>query len=86
MGFFEAAHGWEGEAKRPPSLNSVIHPTMIKLGSYSLAKEDPKICKVRNTSFTDIRFFSVETSNKLRNTNIDCILIYDFYFLTFFSL
>ena len=61
MGFFGAAHGW-GE-KGPPSLKSVTHPTMMKLGSYTLPKEDPK-----NIDFAI-----------LRNTDIDWILIPNFY-------
>ena len=40
-GFFGAAYG-RGGTKRPPSLKSVTHPTMMKLGSYILPKEDPK--------------------------------------------
>ena len=35
MGFFGTAHGWEGGRgqKGPPSLKSVTHPTIIKLGT-----------------------------------------------------
>ena len=43
-GFFGAAHKWRG-AKRPPSpLPKICHsyPTMMKLGSYTLPKEDPE--------------------------------------------
>ena len=42
MGFFGAAHGW-GETKRPP-FPKICHtyPTVMKLGSYTLPKEDPK--------------------------------------------
>ena len=40
MGFFGAPHGWG--AKRPPFLKSVTYPTMMKRGSYTLPKEDPK--------------------------------------------
>ena len=36
MGFFGAAHGWWGEHF------CYTYATMIKLGSYTLPKEDPK--------------------------------------------
>ena len=42
MGFFGAAHGWEGGAKSPPSKICRTYPTLMKLGSYTLPKEDPK--------------------------------------------
>ena len=40
IGFFGAAHGWQ--AKKTFSLKSVAYPTVMKLDSYSLPKEDPK--------------------------------------------
>ena len=44
MGFFGAAHGWGGGAKRPRPLPKICHtyPTIMKLGSYTLPKEDAK--------------------------------------------
>ena len=49
MGFFGAAHGWGGEAKRPPPpIPKVCYSylTMMKLGytlnSYTLPKQVPK--------------------------------------------
>ena len=42
MGFFGAAHGWEGGNKAPLPKICDTCPTMIKLGSYNLPKEDPK--------------------------------------------
>ena len=45
MGFFGAAHGWGvggGSKKAPFPKIWHTYPTMIKLGSYSLPKEDPK--------------------------------------------
>ena len=41
MGIFRAAHGWGGQ-KGPLSKICHTYPTMMKLGSYNLAKEDPK--------------------------------------------
>ena len=44
MGIFEAAHAWGGGAGKKASLLKICHtyPTMTKLGSYNLPKEDPK--------------------------------------------
>ena len=43
MGFFRSAHGGGGGAKRLP-LPKIYHtyPTIMKLVSYTLPKEDPK--------------------------------------------
>ena len=41
MWVFRAAHRGVG-AKMSPALKSVTCPTMMKLGSYTLPKEDPK--------------------------------------------
>ena len=43
MGFFGAAHGWGGGLFGPP-LPKICHkyPTMMKLGTVILPKEDPK--------------------------------------------
>ena len=40
MGLFAAAHGWGKGA--PLSKICHIYPTMMKLDSYTLPKEDPK--------------------------------------------
>ena len=40
MGLFGTAHGWDG--KKAPSLKSITHPTLMKLGIYALPKEDPR--------------------------------------------
>ena len=45
MGIFGAAHRWRGGRggkKAPLPKISHTYPTMMKLGSYSLPKEDPK--------------------------------------------
>ena len=48
-GFFGAAYG-RGGTKRPPSLKSVTHPTMMKLGTViSYLKKIQKIYKSRDT-------------------------------------
>ena len=49
MGFFGATHGW-GRPKRPPSLKSVTHPTMMKLGTViPYPKKIQKIYESRDT-------------------------------------
>ena len=48
-GFFGAAYG-RGGTKRPPSLKSVTHPTMMKLGTViSYLKKIQKIYRSRDT-------------------------------------
>ena len=42
MGIFGAAHGWWGDKKAPLPKICHTYPTMMKLGSYTLPKEDPK--------------------------------------------
>ena len=45
MDIFGAAHGWRGggEGKKAlPPLTRHTYPTMMKIGSYTLPKEDPK--------------------------------------------
>ena len=43
MGLFGAAQGWGGGSlKRPRPKIYHTYPTMMKLGSYTFAKEDPK--------------------------------------------
>ena len=41
MGLFGAAHGWEWE-KVLPSLKFVTYHKMMKFGSYTLPKGQPK--------------------------------------------
>ena len=42
MGFFGAAHGWRGGKKAPIPKICQTYPTLMKIGSYTLSKEDPK--------------------------------------------
>ena len=42
MVFFRAAHGWGRGQKNPSPKICHTYPTMMKLGSYTLPKEDPK--------------------------------------------
>ena len=55
IGFFKAADGWGwggGRAKRPPSLKSVTHPTMMKLGTViPHSKTIQKMYELRDTPF-----------------------------------
>ena len=51
MGFFGAAHGWEGEARRPP-LPKICHtyPIMMKLGTViPYLKKIQKLYESRDT-------------------------------------
>ena len=41
-GLFGAAHGWGGAKRTLLPKISHTYPTMMKLGSYTLPKEDPK--------------------------------------------
>ena len=51
MGFFGAAHGWGGGVQKgPPSLKSVTHPTIMKLGAViPYPKKIKKIYESRDT-------------------------------------
>ena len=50
-GFFGAAYG-RGGTKRPPSLKSVTHPTMMKLGTViPHPKTIQKMYELRDTPF-----------------------------------
>ena len=51
MGFFGAAHGWRGGAKRSP-LPKICHtyPTMMKLGSVIPLRKIQKIYESRDTT------------------------------------
>ena len=62
MGIFGAAHGLgEGGRRQKDPLPKIYHTysTMMKLGSYTLPKEDPKKYESRDTflSSADIRNF-----------------------------
>ena len=100
MGFFGAAHGCGGGgegAKIQPPLPKICqtYPTMMKLGSYTLPKEDPKnIWITWHTPWVLLTsaFFHWKSANFAisRDTDIDCILIHNFYlfwlFLSFYRL
>ena len=63
MDLFRAAHRW-GEGEKAPSINSVTHPTMMKLGTVipHLAKNIQKRYKSCDIHL-DISIFSLEISN-----------------------
>ena len=42
MDIFGAAHGWEGGERSPLPKICHTYPTVMKLGSYTLPKEDHK--------------------------------------------
>ena len=42
MGLLGDAHGWGWDSKSPCPKICNTYPTMMKHGSYILAKEDPK--------------------------------------------
>ena len=84
MGIFGAAYGWGGQKGTPP-LTKICHtyPTMMKLGSYSLPKEDPKnISITRHTPWVLLTsaFSHWKSANFVisRNTDIDCISMHNF--------
>ena len=83
MGLFGAAHG-EGGKKAHPPIISHIYPAMMKLSSYTLPKEDPKILWITWHTLllllTSI-FFNWKYANFAisRNTVIDYILIPNFF-------
>ena len=94
MGFFGAAHGWGGgkKAKKAPSLKSVTDILQWwNLAKLYLPEEDPKNVwlKWHNPSvLLTSTFFHQKSANFAisRNTDIDCILIYNFQFLFLESL
>ena len=47
MGFLRAACGWGGGVKAFPSLNSVTHPTLMKIGTVVLYLK-----KIKNVQIT----------------------------------
>ena len=84
MGIFTAANGWRG-TKKAFSLPKICHtyPTMMRLGSYTLPKEDPKnIWITWQTPWLLLTsaFFHWKSANFVisRNTDIDCILVHNF--------
>ena len=80
MGVFGAAHGWGGA----PSLKPVTHILQWwNLSQLHLPKEDPKNMNhvTHPLSSATSAFFHRKSANFAlsRNTDIDCILIHDFY-------
>ena len=65
MGIFGAAHGWGG-AKRPPSLKSVTHPAMMKLGTVipylNKIQKIYESCNAPPEFSADINIYSLEIS------------------------
>ena len=86
MDLFRAAHRW-GEGEKAPSINSVTHPTMMKLGTVipHLAKNIQKRYKSCDTHL-DISIFSLEISNLCYIKKHRCRLHLNNIILTFFSL
>ena len=93
MGIFGAAHRWEGRGQKgPPSLPKICHtyPTMMKLCTVILYLK--KIQKnIRITWYIPwvlltSAFFLRKSENFFisRNTDINCILIRNFYFFVTF--
>ena len=85
MGFFGAAHGWGGRAKRL-SLPKICHtyPTVMKLGTViPYPKRSKKYMNLVTLplSSAEISIFHRKSANFAisRNTDIDCILIHNFY-------
>ena len=80
MGFLGAAHGWGG-LFGPPSLKSVTHPTVMKLGTViPYLRKILKIYKSHDTSLLTHQFFhrkSVHFATS-RNTDVDWVLMHDF--------
>ena len=77
--------GGEWRAKKPPLLNLSTYPTMMKLDSYTLPKGDrKKIWTLWHTPWVLLTsaFFHQKSSNSVisRNTDIDCILVHNFWF------
>ena len=90
-GLFRVVHWWRG-AKRPP-FPKICHTctTMMKLGTVlPYLKKIQKLKKSCDTlhEFCWYQHFLPQVCNFIiwRNTDIDCILIHSFKFLTFLSL
>ena len=88
MGIFGVAHVvgvGDGGAKRPPSLRPMTHPTMMKLGSYTLPKEDPKNTWITwHTPWVLLTpaFFQQILANFVisKKADMDCFLPHNFQF------
>ena len=81
MGFFGAPHGWGGK-KVPLPKTCHTYPTMMKLGTViPYPKKIQKIYESRDTTLRFSAFFHRKSANSAisRNTDIDCILIHNFY-------
>ena len=65
MGIFGAAHGW-GETKRSPSLKSVTHTAMMKLGTVipylNKIQKIYESCDAPPEFSADINIYSLEIS------------------------
>ena len=88
MGIFAAAHGYGGPKR--PHLPKLCHtyPTTMKLGSYTLPKKDPNNTWIMwRTAWVLLTsaFIQWKSVNFVisRNTDIDCILVHNFYFFSF---
>ena len=68
-----------GPKKAPVPKTCHTYPTMMKLGSYTLHKEDPK--KDMNYVLLTSAFVHQKSSNFAIsiNTDIGCILVHNFY-------
>ena len=78
MGLLGAAHGWGWGKKAPLPKICLTYPTMMKLGSFTLSKGDPKNISIMNSA--DITFFQGKSATFVMsiNTDIDCILTHSF--------
>ena len=81
MGIFGAAYGWGGQK----GLHKICHtyPTMMKVGSYTLAKEDSKNVWITwHTPWVLLTsaFFHRKSADFViwRNKYLDCILVHNF--------
>ena len=75
--------------KDPLSKMCYTYPKMMKLGSYTLAKEDPKNIQIMwHTTcvlLTSASFLRKWANFAIsRNTDIDCVLLHNFYFFDLF--
>ena len=82
-GLFRSCSWIWGGQKSPSALNSVTYPTMMKLGTniLYLKKIQTNMNHVTHIlSYADISIFYRKPANFVisRNTDIDCILIYNF--------
>ena len=75
MGLSGTAQGWEWPKRSPIPKICHTYPAKIKVGCYTLPKEDPKNTCI--TRFGDISIFHRKSANFAisENANIDCIYI-----------